>query len=149
MSGAVSWLVRPPLLSKEQVETLVRSALETGGRAGASIDVVFGDDALLSELHGRWLDDPSPTDVLSFDLGEGPGPAGEVLVSVERAQEVAAQRKVEPSAELALYLVHGVLHLCGFDDCDREHRRAMRAAEREALRNAGHIPPDFDDDLAV
>ena len=148
MSGSVSWLIEPRLLSDEQVEELVRCALETGGRTGASIDVVFADDALLSELHGSWLDDPSPTDVLSFDLGEGPGPSGEVLVSVERAREVAAQRNIEPSAELALYVVHGVLHLCGFDDRDGEDRRAMRAAERRALLNAGHLPPDFDDETA-
>ena len=49
MSGSVSWLIEPRLLSDEQVEELVRCALETGGRTGASIDVVFADDALLSE----------------------------------------------------------------------------------------------------
>ena len=81
--------------------------------------------------------------MIAFDLGEeGGGPEGEVYVSVERAREVAARRGVEPARELALYLVHGVLHLCGYDDHDEEQSARMRAAETAVLRSLGFTDDD-------
>jgi probable rRNA maturation factor len=76
--------------------------------------------------------------VIAFDLGAGPGPGGEVYVSVERAREVAARRGVPPGRELALYVVHGALHLCGFDDRRSTERAAMRAAEAAVLSALGY-----------
>jgi probable rRNA maturation factor len=102
---------------------------------------VFVSDAELARLHAEHLDDPSPTDVMAFDLGEeGGGPAGEVYVSVERARAVARERELAPEAELLLYVVHGCLHLCGHDDHEPRARARMRAAERAVLTRLGSAP---------
>lgn len=138
----VSWSVPGPrLLSGRAVQAAVGAALAKGGRAGLQVAVVFVSDLELADLHARHLGDPSPTDVMAFDLGEGgAGPAGEVYVSVERARAVARARDLPPERELALYVVHGCLHLCGHDDHEPRARARMRRAEREVLARLGYGP---------
>lgn len=129
------------MLPDPAVAAAAEAALSHGGRPGLALSVVFVDDAEITRLHGDWFDDPTPTDVISFDLGEDePGPAGELYVSVERARDEARARDLSLERELALYVVHGALHLCGFDDRAEGDRRRMRAAEARVLeRLAGLV----------
>lgn len=138
----VSWtLPGPRLLSEAEVRAVVSAALAHGGRPKLQLAVVFVSDLELARLHGRYLADPSRTDVLAFDLGQrGAGPAGELYVSVERARAEARTRDLAPEGELALYLVHGCLHLCGHDDRQPGPRARMRAAERAVLSRLGYEP---------
>jgi len=137
-AAEVSWNVPGPrLLSVAEVQELVAGALAHGGRPGAWVSVVFVTDEVLAHLHAVHLGDPSPTDVMAFDLGKGDGPSGEVYVSVDRARAVASERDLAPERELALYVVHGCLHLCGFDDHGAAPRARMRAAEATVLRALG------------
>jgi probable rRNA maturation factor len=139
LSVDVGWAVDARPMSDAEVAAAVEAALAFGGRAGIHLSVVLVDDARLCELHERFLGDPSPTDVIAFDLGEDPyGPAAEIYVSVDCALRVARERDESVARELALYLVHGTLHLCGFDDHDDEDRRAMRAAEARVLASLGY-----------
>lgn len=150
MTAEVAWspAAGEPVLGEDEVAAAVDAALEHGGRAGTLISVVFVDDAHIARLHGEWLGDGTATDVISFDLGAGePGPAGELYVSAERARAVAAERGLDPRRELALYVVHGTLHLCGFDDHEPPERARMRAAEAQVLALLGYAPaPGVDDD---
>jgi len=117
------------------------AALEHGDRVGMPLAIVFVSDAALARLHARWLGDPSPTDVMAFDLGtDGAGPAGEIYVSVERARAEARRRRIRPERELTLYVVHGCLHLCGYDDHDPRERGRMRRAEAVVLGKLGFRP---------
>jgi probable rRNA maturation factor len=138
----VDWQVEPALLDDGAVAAAVRAALAHGGRSGLRVGVVLVDDATLATLHGQWLGDPSPTDVIAFDLSDGdpdePGPQAELYVSVDCARRVAAELGGEPARELALYLVHGSLHLCGHDDHEPEQRARMRAAESAVLAELGY-----------
>ncbi len=137
----VAWGVRARPLSDRAVRKAVRAALAHGGRAGIDIEVAMVSERCLSALHGRFLGDPSPTDVISLDLGEeGGGPVGEIYVCVDQAREVARERGVPLARELCLYLVHGTLHLCGFDDRGPRDRVRMRAAESAVLAALGHPP---------
>lgn len=150
MAIQVHRTVEDPLLPEEKVIEAVEAALEHGGRAGLAVDVILVDDERLASMHGVWLGDPSETDVMAFDLGEsedgdpepdgapGDGPEAELYVSIERARVVAQERGVPADRELALYVVHGTLHLCGLDDHEPEEREAMRAAERAVLGGLGY-----------
>ncbi|MEM7517946.1 MAG: rRNA maturation RNase YbeY, partial [Planctomycetota bacterium] len=118
-------------------------------------------DTTLAELHGQFLEDPTPTDVMAFDLrdedsGDGAPQEGErevegeIYVSLDRARwmmgegasaertatEVPASTR-DLASEVLLYAVHGALHLCGFDDHEPEERRAMRRAEIAVFRELG------------
>jgi probable rRNA maturation factor len=133
----------PHPLTDPQVERVTAAALEHGDRAGWTLSVVFVDDARLAEMHDTYLGDSSPTDVLTFDLGpQGEGPRGELYVSVERAEAMAVERGVTVARELALYVVHGALHLCGFDDSEPQMRASMRVAEREVMAGLGFAPDE-------
>ena len=137
MTVLVTWESEERPLRDEDVVRAAEAALEHGHEHGRELSVALVSDETLAGLHGEFLDDPSPTDVMSFALGDGPGPWGEVVVSVDCALRVAKERGVEPARELSLYVVHGTLHLCGFDDIEDADREAMRAAERAVLERLG------------
>jgi probable rRNA maturation factor len=142
---AVAWSVPRRFLCDFEIRACVRAALEHGRRPGIDVSVALVSDAELAAIHGRFLADPSPTDVISFELGdEGEGPSAEICVSVERAAAVARRRGITPASELRLYLVHGALHLCGFDDRDPRTRARMRRAEARVLRALARPTPPRD-----
>lgn len=97
------------------------------------LSLVVLDAAAMGRVHADFLDDPSPTDVITFDGDPAFGEAGEVCVCADVARDYAAGHGGTFSRELTLYLVHGYLHLAGFDDTRPALKRRMRAAERRAM----------------
>jgi probable rRNA maturation factor len=131
VSVRVTWSGGPRLAKTPEIQRAVRAALAHGGRPGMAIDVVIVDQEQMRRLHESALGDPTPTDVIAFDLrGGGGGPDGELYVSAEQARLVARRRGLDPRRELLLYAIHGALHLCGHDDREPLERRRMRSAER-------------------
>src|SRR5690606_18158383 len=107
------------------------------------LSVVFLSDREIAEIHRDFLDDPTPTDVITFPADPEMDFGGEIFVSVDHAQDYAVRENLDFSRELTLYLVHGYLHLAGFDDLVPEKKREMRAAEQKALQildSAAAIP---------
>jgi probable rRNA maturation factor len=98
-----------------------------------SLSVAFLDRTLHSQIHGNFLKDFRPTDVITFPADPLEKMAGEICVSVDQAIEEARNRKVEFSHELSLYLIHGWLHLVGFDDKEDDDRKIMRREEKKTL----------------
>ena len=135
---ALAWAVRARPLTDRAARAAVRAALSHGGRAQLALSVAFVSDAALARIHARFLSDPAPTDVIAFDLSDEQGEAGEIYVSVDCARRVGRQRGVGAARELALYLVHGSLHLCGYDDRSFRQRIRMRRAEQLVLRALGY-----------
>ncbi|MCF7688877.1 MAG: rRNA maturation RNase YbeY [Cephaloticoccus sp.] len=104
-----------------------------GGCPAGELSLVFLSDVALAKIHADFLHDPTPTDVITF-AGDGSlGVAGEICVSVDRAAAYAAGHCHDFSTELTLYVVHGWLHLAGYDDIQPAKKRRMRAAEARAL----------------
>ncbi len=120
----------------------------------AELSLVFMTDRALAKLHADFLDDPSITDVITFEGDAMHGSAGEICVSADAARRhlgvttTAARRGPAKtahafSAELTLYVVHGWLHLAGYDDLQPAKKRVMRRAEARAmtlLRKEGALP---------
>jgi probable rRNA maturation factor len=107
------------------------------------LSLVFLTDAALAQLHADFLDDPTTTDVITFEGDPALGTAGEICVSADTAAAYAREHGRDFSPELALYLVHGWLHLAGHDDLVPSKKRAMRRAEARAMRElarAGALP---------
>ena len=107
---------------------------QLAGRVAAdfqSLSIVLVGDTAMARLNRQYHATAGTTDVLSFDYGAG---HGELIISVARAVAQARQFRTTPSRELALYVVHGLLHLQGHDDHTPGPRRRMRAAERRWLR---------------
>jgi probable rRNA maturation factor len=122
-------------IDRKRLAAAVRRALELAGRDRAEVSLAVVDNATIAQLHGQYLGDPSPTDVLSFLLESGPaGLEGEVIVSAETASDCAARFGWSPADELLLYAVHGTLHLAGYRDATAEQRNEMRKQERAVLK---------------
>jgi probable rRNA maturation factor len=111
-------------------------------RLQAEISVAIVDDAAIRPINARYLGHDYATDVLSFVLEEEPALEGEIVASAETAVRVAGELGWPAEHELLLYIIHGALHLVGFDDSTPEQQAVMRAAEREVLAKLGLNPPE-------
>lgn len=118
---------------------LARETLAGEGVMEGELSVSFVDDAEIEELHVRYMDEPGPTDVLSFPLDEV-GPDGiRLLGDVVIAPSVARMNNpTDPSGEVRLLLVHGILHLLGFDHEDEAGKAAMW--ERQTRYSGVRVP---------
>jgi len=118
---------------------IVRAVLCEEGISEAEISLAFVDNPAIHQLNKRYLDHDEPTDVLSFPMSD-PGSkrlTGELVIGAEVAQIEAGSRGHDVQAELALYVIHGLLHLCGYDDKSSSDAEEMRERERDYLRLLG------------
>lgn len=128
-------------LDEAQLRAAVTAVLAAEGPPAASVSVAVVDDPTIHRLNRQYLQHDYPTDVLSFVLDESEGALdGEIIVSAETAQAQAAQYGWEASAELLLYVIHGTLHLIGYDDLTPPEAARMRAAEARYLQQF-NLPP--------
>jgi len=129
---------------------LRRAAAYTAGAEGfraGDLSIAVVDAATMSALHESRLGHRGPTDVLTFDLGSDPAAGrleGEIVVCADVARAAATERGAPagtgPRAELALYVVHGVLHLAGHTDDTPAAARRMHGREDELLTELGLGP---------
>jgi probable rRNA maturation factor len=126
-------------IERRRFREVAQAVLDGEGVRDYEISLAFVDDATVHRLNKQFLDHDEPTDVLSFPLSEPSSRKlqGELVIGAEVAKAAAAERGHDVQAELALYVIHGLLHLCGHDDSDDEGRRRMREAERHYLEQLG------------
>jgi len=127
----------------EQAATLALERLNLPGPAGLSI--VISDDAQLKALNQEFLGIDAPTDVLSFpaegiDPDTGRPYLGDILISLPRAQAQAEAAGHSLEAELCLLVVHGILHLSGYDHAKQDEKAVMWALQAQILEKLG-VPP--------
>ena len=116
--------------------------------AASEVSLSFIDDARMAQLNEEFRGKTGPTDVLSFEcdgLDDGaddvPFELGDVIIAPDVAQRQSAAFGHSFEAEVSLLLVHGLLHLMGYDHIDDDEAEVMEARERELLgawADAGH-----------
>jgi len=116
-------------ITTRTVRRWVRAALAAEGIRKAEIAVVFIDDRLSRRLHRRWFGRDTATDVMTFPLGGEETLEGEIYVNGARGRRQARRFGVSHREELLRLVVHGTLHLAGYDDTTPVHARRMRARE--------------------
>ena len=109
----------------------------------AELAIVFVDEAAMEQLHVQWMDEPGPTDVLSFPMDElRPGseealtPAGllgDIVVCPQVAVAQAETAGHSPIEEMLLLTTHGILHLLGFDHAEPDEEKEMFGLQRDIL----------------
>ncbi len=108
------------------LRSIARDTLRGEGIERAELSVSFVDQDEIAGLHERYMDEPGPTDVLSFPLDDvdesGVRLLGDVVVA---PTEAARNNPGDPASELRLLLVHGILHLLGYDHEDADERTRM------------------------
>ncbi len=124
-------------INPQKVEQVIIQILEKEGCICDEVTIHFVDNATICDLHSRFFNDPSPTDCISFPMDEEEDPfyrvLGEVFVCPETAIKYANEHNVNPYLETTLYVVHGMLHLLGYDDLEDQDRQLMRQAEAKHL----------------
>ncbi len=115
------------------------------GPPPGELSIVFLTDSAIARLHAEFLNDATTTDVITFEGEPAFGTAGEICVSADTAQTYTAKHGHNFSMELTLYVVHGWLHLAGYDDLEPTKKRRMRAAEKRAITclTDAEILPEF------
>ena len=111
----------------------------------------FVDKSKMGKVHEIFFSDPSPTDCMSFPIDppikekptEDYHVLGEIFVCPQVAIEYATQKNLDPYIETTLYVIHGLLHLLGYDDLDATSKKEMRKMEKKCLEivNSFSIKP--------
>src|SRR5436190_11702705 len=133
-------------LDRGRLREIARAVLEGEDVKDYEISLALVDNPTIHRLNKQYLDHDEPTDVLSFPYSAANAKKleGELIIGVQVAQEQAAERGNDVQTELALYVIHGLLHLCGYDDKSPRAEKEMRKRERHWLAALGF--PDIADE---
>lgn len=110
---------------KEKIMALLKAEKREGGQ----IQFVFMSDEQLYEMNMEYLRHDTYTDILTFDMSEGEEIAGDMYISIDRVKDNAKTVGVDWEEELDRVMVHGLLHLMGYNDKTEEEQKEMREKE--------------------
>ncbi|MCL4157187.1 UNVERIFIED_CONTAM: hypothetical protein GTU68_012164 [Idotea baltica] len=128
-------------ISDADISSIVSDVLKCEEVQSAEVVVALVDDATIHEVNREHLQHDYPTDVISFLYdAEEPVLDGELVVSTETAVRAAQSYGWSPVDELRLYIAHGLLHLCGYDDLSDDEQAIMRDRERAVLKIWSLVP---------
>jgi probable rRNA maturation factor len=140
---------QPPKVDRRALAGDARALLRAVGLPRTEWSIVLADDAFVRPLNAQWRGKDAPTDVLSFPQDEPVRPGvfaapppylGDVVISVDTARRQAEELGHELTVELRVLLVHGLLHLIGFDHETGEDDARVMAAEEVRLLGALGVP---------
>ncbi len=148
-------------VDRKELLRVARIVLDDEEVSSATIGVFLVGNDEMQAINNESLGHDYPTDVLSFSYaddaadrdvrvsagrglkrrGRGLALEGDIVLGAAYAAETALEYGWSVNEELSLYLAHGLLHLCGYDDLSAPEKRIMRRREREVLALAGLTPP--------
>ena len=116
--------------------------------SSAKLSFAFVDNNEIKRLNKKYFDSDDVTDVIAFPLNNHNNSLnGEIVVSVETAVDTAIKENVDVEGEIVLYVVHGLLHLLGYSDVNREDAIIMHEKESKILKALGYNMPTVDNGL--
>lgn len=127
-------------IDKNRVKKLISSILKVE-KKNAELNLVFTDNKKIKKINKTFLGHNFATDVISFAYNNSSlenNISGEIIISVEMAVKLAQKLKCTIEGEIALYLVHGLLHLLGYNDKLKKDARKMHQREKELLSMYGY-----------
>lgn len=122
-----------------KIKKVIRHVLEAEKIISAELTLLFAGTAFMRRLNKRYVGGDSATDVLAFDMSEGAGAHGvfgDIVVCVDVARSVSKELAVPFDEEVRRYLIHGVLHLLGYDDGTARQRLSMRKRQEELVKSS-------------
>lgn len=123
------------LVQKNRYKNWLKQIAKNEGYSMGELNYIFCSDEYLLQINVDYLDHDTLTDIITFDQRDDPKEiSGEIYISVDRVSENALLFKVPFENELERVISHGLLHLCGYSDKNKEEKLHMRLKEDEALR---------------
>lgn len=124
-------------LSIKGARSIVNAVLSLEKASHEDGSVYFVDQKKISALHAEFFSDPSPTDCISFPMDQEH--LGEIFVCPRTAIEYVAKKGGDVYEEVALYLIHGILHCLGYDDLEPAAKRIMRKKEKRSMAHIKNL----------
>ena len=132
-------------IKNSQIKRAAKVVLGKKGN-GAKLSIAFVDNNEIKKLNKRYFNSNEVTDVIAFPLNNHKNVLnGEIVVSVETAVDTAGKGSIDIEGEIVLYVVHGLLHLLGYRDGNRNDADAMHDKESRILKTLGYNVPKVED----
>ncbi|MFQ5686663.1 MAG: rRNA maturation RNase YbeY [Candidatus Scalindua sp.] len=132
-------------IKSSKIKRVVKEVLSRE-RRGARLSIALVDNSKIKELNKQYFSTDEVTDVISFPLSNNKNLlSGEIIVSVETAVDTAGKRNISIEGEIVLYLIHGILHLLGYDDGNEGNARVMHEEESKILKTLGYNVASVED----
>jgi len=131
-------------VSQKRIKKLINKTLSSeGAKHPGEINVIFVNDKIIKKLNRHYLKHKNTTDVLAFDMPEeNTGRLlADIAISTDEAIRNSRIYKTTPLYELYFYIVHGVLHILGYDDSNSRTKNAMYKKQENILKTCPYIKP--------
>jgi probable rRNA maturation factor len=117
------------LTNKKRIKEIIEKVIREEKKLLDDLNFVFTDDKSILNINKEFLKNNYYTDVIAFSYGENKRINGEIYISIETVRKNAYNYKVSFSNEILRVMIHGTLHLCGYDDKTDREREIMRKKE--------------------
>ena len=122
------------LINKKELNLVIKKAIADLDFYIDHVALIFVDDIYLKNLHAKYLNDPTITDVMTFDLRDEDSKDVEIYISVDTAQRQSSELKISVREELLRYVLHGILHIAGYNDDNPDDQAKMKLVENEMVK---------------
>jgi rRNA maturation RNase YbeY len=129
----ISENITSPAFNHTKVKRWVKTVAINHERTTGDISFIFCDDAKILEINQKYLKHDYYTDIITFDYSTGKVISGDIFISVDTVASNAEKFDTGFNREILRIIIHGILHLCGYDDQTPELRKQMTLLENEAL----------------
>ncbi len=122
------------LTDKAKYQKWIKTIIEEHSFNLGYLNYIFCSDDHLLKINQEYLNHDFYTDIITFNMAEAPNTIeAEIFISVDRVNNNAAERGINPTREMARIIIHGVLHLLGYDDKTPLDKKAMQEKEEACL----------------
>lgn len=121
----------------KKAEGVIKEVIRKEGKFSGDLNFIITNDESLKEINVEFLEHDYYTDVITFNYNDGKFINGEVYISLERVMENSVNYEVSLEDELLRVLIHGVLHLVGYNDSTEAEKGEMRRQENSWLESIG------------
>ncbi|MGL4908941.1 MAG: rRNA maturation RNase YbeY [Bacteroidales bacterium] len=119
--------------NKNNIKKWINEIIHSESKLSSTITYIFCDDNYLLDLNKKFLNHDYLTDVITFDYTENDNISGDIFISIDRVKENAEFYKINFFCELYRVMIHGILHLCGYEDSSSTLQKKMREKENNYL----------------
>jgi rRNA maturation RNase YbeY len=120
-------------IEEKKVSDWISSSIETLGFNLGNISLIFCNDEYLKKINIQYLNHDYFTDIITFDYSKKSSVSGDLFISIDRVKENAKDNNVDFMNELYRVIIHGVLHLCGYNDKTEGEKKMIRKKENEFI----------------
>ena len=134
-----------PKIKRRETTHWIKRMIAHHHKKQGDITYIFCSDAEILRINNTYLNHDYYTDIITFDYSEGDKISGDLFISLQTVKTNSEKFKTDYIEELQRVMIHGILHLCGFEDKTSAGKKIMRAKEDEALelKNKTDLQLDF------